>query len=115
MKVTITKDGLEGEHVFDFVSRMPQEGDVYLFQKATGTIGGHVFQPGDTFELVEATFDAPWGYRCLPCSWRAKTKYDTSVWTSVFSMIQDGNIVLRGDPPRANRYDTLVHDPEPHP
>lgn len=107
MIVKLTKDGLEGEHVFEFEGRGPQEGDVYLFQKAAGTIGGHVFQPGDTFELVEATLDAPWGHRCYPCSWRAKTKYDISVWTSVYSMIQDGTILLQGNQPRANRYDTI--------
>lgn len=113
MKVTLTKDGVKGEYSFEYTGPTLTPGSRLEVVQPFVTAGRHEFFPGDILILVEMTTDAPWGYHCSAGNWRVTTKYDTGVWTSILSMVQDGTAkLLSNDNP--TRYERL-QDADPLP
>ena len=100
--------------VIDLPERMPKPGDVYEFKFHVRTIGSDMYVPGDTIELIEKTHDAPQGYLCSAGNCRVKSKYGTSVWSSIQHLIHWENIALISSVPRLDDL-LLSSNPTPAP
>lgn len=89
------------------VERQPEAGDVYEFTRMVKTIGGHVYERGGKFRILERTDEAPFGYRNPQGNFKVATPDGRiSVWSSIHGMIADGALKLTAAPPNVlPRYD----------
>jgi len=75
---------------------IPQPGDIYMFTTAMRTAGQFDYDKGDLLTLVRLTEETPFGYKSKIGNWVVKCKEKTSVWSSIWYLIEQGNIVCVG-------------------
>lgn len=74
---------------------LPQSGEILVATIHFRTSAGTKYVPGDEFELLERTNEAPYGYLSSLGNWRVKCKARTSIWSSIESCMFDGWLVRK--------------------
>jgi len=70
--------------------RIPEAGDVLIALKSFYALSGSQYNPGDTFELLERTQDAPFHILNSLGNLRVKCKDRTSVWSNIELAMSEG-------------------------
>lgn len=80
----------------------PAPGDRYMVTTPFMTYSGKWYTPGDIFELVEETVEAPFGHKSKISNWYVRCPHfappePESVWSGIWAMIEAG-VLKRVEP-----------------
>ena len=82
---------------FETPYRLAEPGDVYVATTNLITVGGKGYSTGDTFEILERTKAAPYGYSWSLGNLLIKCKYGESVWSCFEICLAEGHLKLQSE------------------